>query len=74
MAESEKPREGSCTFLFKKSNKKFSGRKRKASDSEKGLLFNSLSDHLKPSELPVPTALELFNDRLLVSVLVVLYR
>lgn len=72
MAESEKPREGSCTFLFKKSNRKFSGRKRKASDSEKGLLFNLLSDHLKPSELPVP--LELFNDRLLVSVLVVLYR
>uniref|UniRef100_A0AAX7V098 Ring finger protein 113A n=1 Tax=Astatotilapia calliptera TaxID=8154 RepID=A0AAX7V098_ASTCA len=35
MAESEKPREGSCTFLFKKSNRKFSGRKRKASDSEK---------------------------------------
>uniref|UniRef100_A0A3Q0RGY2 Ring finger protein 113A n=1 Tax=Amphilophus citrinellus TaxID=61819 RepID=A0A3Q0RGY2_AMPCI len=40
MAESENPQEGSCTFLFKKSNRKFSGRKRKASDSDKGLLFN----------------------------------
>uniref|UniRef100_A0A8C6TZR4 Ring finger protein 113A n=1 Tax=Neogobius melanostomus TaxID=47308 RepID=A0A8C6TZR4_9GOBI len=38
MAESEEPKaagSGSCTFLFKKSTKKFSGRKRKASDSEK---------------------------------------
>lgn len=25
-----------CTFLFKKSNKKFSGRKRRASGSDKG--------------------------------------
>lgn len=36
MAESEEPKAGSCTFLFKKSTKKFSGRKRKASDSDKG--------------------------------------
>uniref|UniRef100_A0A3Q3J3R4 RING-type domain-containing protein n=1 Tax=Monopterus albus TaxID=43700 RepID=A0A3Q3J3R4_MONAL len=35
MAESEGPKAGSCTFLFKKSTKKFSGRKRKASDSDK---------------------------------------
>uniref|UniRef100_A0A4W6CL37 Ring finger protein 113A n=1 Tax=Lates calcarifer TaxID=8187 RepID=A0A4W6CL37_LATCA len=41
MAESEEPRAGSCTFLFKKSTKKFSGRKRKASDSDKG---NNYSD------------------------------
>lgn len=57
MAESEKPQEGSCTFLFKKSNRKFSGRKRKASDSDKGLLFASVSDHLIASELPVLAAL-----------------
>lgn len=36
MAESEDPEASSCTFLFKKSTKKFSGRKRKASDSDKG--------------------------------------
>ncbi|XP_037111944.1 E3 ubiquitin-protein ligase RNF113A [Syngnathus acus] len=35
MAEANTPKEGSCTFLFKKSTKKFSGRKRKASDSDK---------------------------------------
>ncbi|KAF6720936.1 RING finger protein 113A [Oryzias melastigma] len=35
MAESEEPKAQSCTFLFKKSAKKFSGRKRKASDSDK---------------------------------------
>uniref|UniRef100_A0AAQ4S9N2 Ring finger protein 113A n=1 Tax=Gasterosteus aculeatus aculeatus TaxID=481459 RepID=A0AAQ4S9N2_GASAC len=35
MAESEEPKAGPCTFLFKKSTKKFSGRKRKASDSDK---------------------------------------
>uniref|UniRef100_A0A3B4CMF1 Ring finger protein 113A n=1 Tax=Pygocentrus nattereri TaxID=42514 RepID=A0A3B4CMF1_PYGNA len=35
MAESEETK-ATCTFLFKKSNKKFSGRKRKASDSDKG--------------------------------------
>ena len=35
MAESEEPK-STCTFLFKKSTKKFSARKRKASDSEKG--------------------------------------
>ncbi|XP_036446412.1 E3 ubiquitin-protein ligase RNF113A [Colossoma macropomum] len=34
MAESEEPK-ATCTFLFKKSNKKFCGRKRKASDSDK---------------------------------------
>ncbi|TRY98965.1 hypothetical protein DNTS_001233 [Danionella cerebrum] len=34
MAESEDPRP-TCTFLFKKSNKKFSARKRNASDSDK---------------------------------------
>lgn len=36
MADSEEPKAGPCTFLFKKSTKKFSGRKRKASDSDKG--------------------------------------
>lgn len=35
MAESEEPKAGPCTFLFKKSTRKFSGRKRKASDSDK---------------------------------------
>uniref|UniRef100_A0A6Q2YCX2 RING finger protein 113A n=1 Tax=Esox lucius TaxID=8010 RepID=A0A6Q2YCX2_ESOLU len=35
MAESEEPK-ATCTFLFKKSNKKFNARKRKASDSDKG--------------------------------------
>ncbi|KAM9783688.1 E3 ubiquitin-protein ligase RNF113A [Syngnathus typhle] len=35
MAEANTSKEGSCTFLFKKSTKKFSGRKRKASDSDK---------------------------------------
>uniref|UniRef100_A0A8D3DXC6 Ring finger protein 113A n=1 Tax=Scophthalmus maximus TaxID=52904 RepID=A0A8D3DXC6_SCOMX len=35
MAEPEEPRAGSCAFLFKKSTKKFCGRKRKASDSDK---------------------------------------
>uniref|UniRef100_A0A8C4GR14 Ring finger protein 113A n=1 Tax=Dicentrarchus labrax TaxID=13489 RepID=A0A8C4GR14_DICLA len=35
MADSEEPKAGPCTFLFKKSTKKFSGRKRKASDSDK---------------------------------------
>ncbi|XP_049601203.1 E3 ubiquitin-protein ligase RNF113A [Syngnathus scovelli] len=35
MAEANASKEGSCTFLFKKSTKKFSGRKRKASDSDK---------------------------------------
>uniref|UniRef100_A0AAY5KCJ9 C3H1-type domain-containing protein n=1 Tax=Esox lucius TaxID=8010 RepID=A0AAY5KCJ9_ESOLU len=34
MAESEEPK-ATCTFLFKKSNKKFNARKRKASDSDK---------------------------------------
>ncbi|XP_067088420.1 E3 ubiquitin-protein ligase RNF113A [Osmerus mordax] len=34
MAESDEPK-STCTFLFKKSTKKFSARKRKASDSEK---------------------------------------
>uniref|UniRef100_A0A8C4EXI7 Ring finger protein 113A n=1 Tax=Dicentrarchus labrax TaxID=13489 RepID=A0A8C4EXI7_DICLA len=38
MADSEEPKAGPCTFLFKKSTKKFSGRKRKASDSDKGKL------------------------------------
>lgn len=37
MAESEEPKT-ICKFLFKKSNKKFSGRKRNASDSDKGIL------------------------------------
>ncbi|XP_068435467.1 E3 ubiquitin-protein ligase RNF113A [Clinocottus analis] len=35
MAESEETKAGPCTFLFKKSTRKFSGRKRKASDSDK---------------------------------------
>ncbi|XP_068194083.1 E3 ubiquitin-protein ligase RNF113A [Antennarius striatus] len=35
MADSEEPKAGPCTFLFKKTTKKFSGRKRKASDSDK---------------------------------------
>uniref|UniRef100_A0A8C2ZQK1 Ring finger protein 113A n=1 Tax=Cyclopterus lumpus TaxID=8103 RepID=A0A8C2ZQK1_CYCLU len=36
MAESEETKAGPCTFLFKKSTRKFSGRKRKASDSDNG--------------------------------------
>lgn len=36
MADSEEPKKGSCTFLFKKCTKKFAGRKRRASDSDKG--------------------------------------
>lgn len=36
MADSEEPKPGPCTFLFKKSTKKFAGRKRRASDSDKG--------------------------------------
>lgn len=39
MADSEEPKAQSCTFLFKKSAKKFCGRKRKASDSDKGSPF-----------------------------------
>uniref|UniRef100_H3DBU2 Ring finger protein 113A n=1 Tax=Tetraodon nigroviridis TaxID=99883 RepID=H3DBU2_TETNG len=35
MADSEATKETSCSFLFKKSTKKFAGRKRKASDSDK---------------------------------------
>ncbi|TMS14873.1 RING finger protein 113A [Larimichthys crocea] len=35
MADSEEPKAGPCTFLFKKSTRKFSGRKRKGSDSDK---------------------------------------
>uniref|UniRef100_A0A8C6NHU5 Ring finger protein 113A n=1 Tax=Nothobranchius furzeri TaxID=105023 RepID=A0A8C6NHU5_NOTFU len=35
MADPDKPKAATCTFLFKKSTKKFSGRKRKASDSDK---------------------------------------
>nr|AAR97525.1 zinc finger protein 183 [Danio rerio] len=35
MAESEEPKKPTCTFIFKKSNKKFSARKRNASDSDK---------------------------------------
>uniref|UniRef100_A0A671QSM3 RING finger protein 113A-like n=1 Tax=Sinocyclocheilus anshuiensis TaxID=1608454 RepID=A0A671QSM3_9TELE len=38
MAESEEPKT-TCKFLFKKSNKKFSARKRNASDSDKGILL-----------------------------------
>lgn len=36
MAESEEPKT-TCKFLFKKSNKTFSARKRNASDSDKGI-------------------------------------
>lgn len=36
MADSKASDETSCAFLFKKSTKKFAGRKRKASDSDKG--------------------------------------
>lgn len=36
MAESEATKETSGSFSFKKSTKKFAGRKRKASDSDKG--------------------------------------
>lgn len=36
MADSEATKETACSFLFKKSTKKFAGRKRKASDSDKG--------------------------------------
>lgn len=39
MAEPEPTEAGPCTFLFKKSTKKFAGRKRKASDSNKGRLL-----------------------------------
>ncbi|KAF4093041.1 hypothetical protein AMELA_G00028360 [Ameiurus melas] len=35
MAETEETKPATCTFLFKKSSKKFSARKRKASDSDK---------------------------------------
>ncbi|KAK3520234.1 hypothetical protein QTP70_019705 [Hemibagrus guttatus] len=35
MADAEETKPVTCTFLFKKSNKKFSARKRKASDSDK---------------------------------------
>ncbi|KAM9457595.1 E3 ubiquitin-protein ligase RNF113A [Clarias gariepinus] len=35
MAEAEPTKSTTCTFLFKKSNKKFAARKRKASDSDK---------------------------------------
>lgn len=40
MADSEATKETSCSFLFKKSTKKFAGRKRKASDSDKGRAVN----------------------------------
>lgn len=39
MADAEQPKTGPCTFLFKKSTKKFCGRKRKASDSDKGDVY-----------------------------------
>lgn len=41
MADSGASDETSCAFLFKKSTKKFAGRKRKASDSDKGGIFNN---------------------------------
>lgn len=39
MADAEQPKTGPCTFLFKKSTKKFCGRKRKASDSDQGDVY-----------------------------------